>query len=51
MDKTTPTNADYFHAVSFSGGKDSTAMLLLIFQTEMEMTADEGRKAHHLEQL
>ena len=27
--------ADYYHAVSLSGGKDSTAMLLLMIERDM----------------
>lgn len=46
MEKTTSINNDYFHTVSFSGGKDSTAMLLLMIEKDMPidmvLTADTG---------
>lgn len=38
--------ADYYHAVSLSGGKDSTAMLLLMIEQDMPidlvLSADTG---------
>ena len=33
--QTLSPQADYYHAVSLSGGKDSTAMLLLMIERDM----------------
>lgn len=42
-------NGKQFHAVSLSGGKDSTAMLLLMIERDMPIntgtSADRGRKS------
>lgn len=43
-------NGKQFHAVSLSGGKDSTAMLLLMIERDMPinmvLSADTGSKRH-----
>ncbi len=44
--QTLSPQADYYHAVSLSGGKDSTAMLLLMIERDMPidlvLSADTG---------